>query len=109
MNKFNIEIGKTLKYFRKLNNLSQEKLANELNLHRTSIIQIEKGEQRLSLDKLYKILNLLNIDANTFLKLNENNFKEKNIYDCGFIKGYEEGKKYIKNKIFNIFRHKDNK
>jgi transcriptional regulator with XRE-family HTH domain len=49
------DIGKKIRQFRELQSprMSQEDLARVLNLTRTSVTNIEAGQQRISLDSLY--------------------------------------------------------
>ena len=51
----NNKIINRLKEFRKENNLTQENLANELNIARTIIVEYEKGKYLISIHALYTI------------------------------------------------------
>jgi transcriptional regulator with XRE-family HTH domain len=55
------EIGSRIENFRKEKKLTQKELADKVGLTRTSIVQIEKGEQRVPIDKLYKIAKAVNL------------------------------------------------
>ena len=61
-----IRTSKAIKYFRKINNLSQEQLAEKANLDRTYISGIERGRRNITLDSLDKIIVALEIDKKTF-------------------------------------------
>ena len=55
--------GNNIKKYRKLNGLSQEKLAELACLHRTYISDIERYKRSISLDNIQKLANALNIDT----------------------------------------------
>lgn len=46
---------------RKANHISQEKMANDLNISRRTIGKIENGEQNLSLEMAYRISAYFNL------------------------------------------------
>ncbi len=47
--------------------LTQEQLAGEAKLHRTYIGTVERGEQNISIDNIYKIAKALKIPAKELL------------------------------------------
>lgn len=53
--------GNNVKKYRKLNNMSQETLAELSGLHRTYISDIERYQRSISLNNIEKIANALNI------------------------------------------------
>jgi transcriptional regulator with XRE-family HTH domain len=53
--------GKYLQEVRKTLKISQEDLANKIGLTRTSIVNIEKGRQSLTVENLYKISEVFGI------------------------------------------------
>lgn len=55
------KFGKHLKKIRKAARLSQEELGKKSRLHRTYIGSVERGQQNISLDNIYKIANALKI------------------------------------------------
>lgn len=61
-NSLYIEIGKRIYRSRKTAGITQKDLANQIGLTRTSIVHIEKGEQKIPIDKLYKIAHILAVD-----------------------------------------------
>ena len=61
-----IRTSKAIKHFRKINNFSQEQLAEKANLDRTYISGIERGKRNITLDSLDKIIVALDIDRETF-------------------------------------------
>ncbi len=57
-----IEFGLRLKELRLEKNISQEKLAELADLHRTYIGMIERGERNLTLKNMFRIANALKIN-----------------------------------------------
>lgn len=55
-------LGKNILKYRRDKDLSQEKLAELCNLHRTYIGAIERGERNIGLDNIEKISIALEID-----------------------------------------------
>ncbi|MBZ5687066.1 MAG: helix-turn-helix domain-containing protein [Acidobacteriia bacterium] len=64
---FYAAFGKLLAEMRRKRGISQEMLADELGLSRTSITNIEKGRQPVQLHTLYLIARLLSIDIKELL------------------------------------------
>lgn len=62
------KFGNNVRKFRLKRNLSQEKLAELSDLHRTYIGGIERGERNLSLKNIYKIAEALNIKVSELFK-----------------------------------------
>lgn len=60
-------IGKKIKKYRRLENLTQEKLGEKAGLHYTYIGQVERGEKEPSLKSLIKISEALNIGVDKLL------------------------------------------
>lgn len=69
MNKSDIlqKFGLRLKEIRKAKGLSQEKLAEVANLHRTYIGMIERAEKNITLINIEKIAYALNVDIKDLL------------------------------------------
>lgn len=55
-------VGSKIKDLRNEVDISQQELANKLNLSRVSIVNIEKGRQQLSLHFLYEIARIFDKD-----------------------------------------------
>lgn len=68
-------IGANIEKYRKEASLTQSQLSEKVGFARTSIVQIERGEQRISIDKLYKISDVLNKDIMVFLPKQERDNK----------------------------------
>jgi y4mF family transcriptional regulator len=56
-----IEIGKTVHFFRKEGGLTQSELAQLAGVGKTTIFDIEKGKETVQLNTLLKVLETLNI------------------------------------------------
>lgn len=55
------EIGKRIQKYRRLKGFTQEKLANEIGLTRTSVVHIENGNQKFTIHCIYKIAEVLDL------------------------------------------------
>lgn len=58
-----IKLGENIKRFRKERGLSQEKLAELANLHRTYVGGVERGERNISLLNLLHLANALEVSV----------------------------------------------
>lgn len=63
-----IRIGNNIKKYRKINKLSQEKLAFECGLDRAYTGRVERGEINISILKLKKISEVLGINITLLLE-----------------------------------------
>lgn len=70
LNKLSKEFGKKVKIERIKQEVSQEKLAELSDLHRTTIGQIESGKCFPTLDSIAKIANALNLTLSEMVDLN---------------------------------------
>jgi len=60
-------IGKKIKEYRKIKDLTQENLGEKAGLHYTYIGQVERGEKEPSLKSLIKIANALGVNVDKLL------------------------------------------
>ena len=65
------DIGKKIAYFRKKAKITQQKLAEEMDLSVSYIGQIERGITKISLERLYQIANILDVDVVFLLAPND--------------------------------------
>jgi transcriptional regulator with XRE-family HTH domain len=70
----NITIGNRIKQLRKVENLSQEALANLAEVERAYMNGVETGKRNVSVKLLSKIIQALNTDFATFF--NDKEFKK---------------------------------
>lgn len=68
---FDTFVGNRVRFHRKNIGMDQETLARHLNLSRTTIINIEKGRQRLSLEHAWLAAQVLMIAVDDLLPHNE--------------------------------------
>ena len=54
-------LGKQIRYYRKLNHLTQEKLAEKAELAPSYISDVERGRENISVDAIYRIAKALGI------------------------------------------------
>ena len=55
-------LGLNIAFYRKLRGLSQEKLAEQVNISRTHMSRIETGTSAPSLDKIFSIADALGVE-----------------------------------------------
>lgn len=67
MSELTVSFGLKVREQRKLKNLSQERLALLCNIDRSYMGRIERGEVNITLEKLYKLADALNLDAKDLL------------------------------------------
>ncbi len=67
-------LSKFIAHLRKKHGLSQELVANELDLSRPTYLQIERGERDLTIAEAQKLAKLFNIPVEDFLQQKESNF-----------------------------------
>lgn len=60
-------IGLNISYYRRARNLTQIELAESLDISSNYLSQIERGYKTLSLDKLLKMAEVLEVDEKEFL------------------------------------------
>ena len=68
-------LGNKIQEYRKLKNYSQEQLGKVIDLSRTSIVHIEKGNQKIPIYKLFILAFELNIEIGNFFPRIEKNDK----------------------------------
>ena len=91
------EIGEMIRLERESAEISQTKLAFELNLTRTSITNIESGRQRIPLHLIYNICKFLDIGIHKVLPSDPH--KEKTYPLPSY-----HGEKFVPQKTFNIVK-----
>lgn len=77
---FNLDLGQKIKECREIAGLTQLNLANRMGLSRTSVTNIEKGNQKISLFSLYSVAFELGVNIEELLP-SFGDFKESQIKD----------------------------
>lgn len=68
MSKILVQFGQKIRYYRKKKKLSQEKLAELANLHRTYIGQIETGKRNIALKNIIKLAKALGVSTKDLMQ-----------------------------------------
>jgi transcriptional regulator with XRE-family HTH domain len=68
-------IGRNIKHFRTQLELSQDQLADYLQVKREQVSFIETGKREISVDQLEKLSNLFGVDLEVLLEEDEENLK----------------------------------
>lgn len=58
-----MELKEKIRMFRELHHLSQEEMANRMNMSLSGYAKLERGETKLHYDKLVQIAQIFNIDV----------------------------------------------
>lgn len=76
LNEYDLTIGGQIANIRKLRSVSQQALADEININRVSLANVEIGKRRISMPLLYKICETLGYQVILVPKYNHE-LKEK--------------------------------
>lgn len=69
-------IGEKIKYYRKLNKMTQEELASKLNTTKQAVSRYEKGTRKANQDILFQLCDIFNISIDDFFPSSEANNSE---------------------------------
>jgi len=83
LNSYNKNIGKNIKYYRKIRNISQLEVATTLGIDKSTISLYENGKVNIPVKHLYAISKFLNIEIELFFEAYEHKFKH--IYDYQYL------------------------
>jgi transcriptional regulator with XRE-family HTH domain len=64
-------VGSRLRQLRKERHLTQSELARQIGIQQSDLSRMEKGEYRVSLDNLFKILTVFDVAINDFFETHE--------------------------------------
>lgn len=83
--------------FRNRKGYTYENMADELELTTAAYRKIETGETKLSVERLFRISNILETPVNEFLETesisqNQNNYNNENVYQQKIDNFYQENK-----------------
>lgn len=100
MNNLNITnyVANKIKYFREINNITQQELAESLNTTQQSIARYENGERKADQNTLFALANYFKISINDFFppinsvekEKNEIELLEKTLKEKGFLNDNED-------------------
>lgn len=79
-------IGLNIRNLRQAKNITQQVLSDRVDLTRTSLVHIEQGQQRLTIERLYKISNILDVSIEKILPLR---YKDADITEDGIKQNIE--------------------
>lgn len=68
--------GKNLKYYRHLKGITQEKLAEYINLNSSYVSELENGKYGTTFDKIELIASILEVEPYELFKETNNTYKE---------------------------------
>ncbi|MCL2327635.1 MAG: helix-turn-helix transcriptional regulator [Bacteroidetes bacterium] len=72
-----MNVIKNIKTIRKRKGISHEAMAINLGISQTSYTKIEQGETKLTVERLQKIANILNVTLNELLELEPQSFHQE--------------------------------
>lgn len=70
-NEYLKKIGKTILKLRKKDNISQEKLSELADIHRTYLSDVEGGKRNLTVTVLKRLIDALSVEMSSFFKMVE--------------------------------------
>lgn len=76
-----MKVGEKIRKVRNLKGISQEYLAQKMNISQVSIAKIERDEMSLSLNKLEQIANILEVSVEEILKFDDAKIFKLNFKD----------------------------
>ena len=99
-----MQIGEKIKNYRKTAGLTQEQVADNLNVGRDAILRIEKGNRKIGLQELSNLSKLYHISINELIA------EDCSIdsYDIAFIRGFNGLSEKDKKEIISLIEHKNN-
>lgn len=104
-------LGKRIKLERQKNNLTQEQLAEKVDISSSYMGQIERGERNVTIDNLIRIANILNVSIDYLLQdslIPKNYSTQKNIDDLILNRNQSEQDLAL-NMLTLLFSHIDKK
>ena len=84
----NNALGKNIRKHRELKGYSQEYMAQKLEVNQASYAKIENNTTKMTIDRLFAISKLLEIDVAELLELNKQNIY--NVYDNHHAVGHQQ-------------------
>lgn len=97
------KIGERLRKLRKYMGLTQEQVAEILNIGRDAVLRIEKGERKIDLNELMNFSKLYNISMDE-LMMEENDINNNEI---AFARGFNKLSERDKKEIISLIEYKN--
>lgn len=72
-------IGSNIRKYRKLNNLTQEALAEKLHLGTQYYAQLERGERNFTIEKIIQVCDVLQINIQDIIEIKPKNTKDSQL------------------------------
>jgi transcriptional regulator with XRE-family HTH domain len=87
--------------------LSMENISNDLGISIGAYNKIEKGETKLSLERLYQILEVLKVDISEILEIKvdhvyNQNFKDNSVFHQEIQNLYQDNKELVQNLVDSL-------
>ena len=79
-----------IKRIRKQKGFSHENMAHELDISQVAYSKLEKSDTKLSVERLYKIAEILETKVGDILEVNPSNVYHQNNNDTGTFVGHQE-------------------
>lgn len=76
-----MELHEKIKFFRLSKNLTQTYLADQLGIDTGNYSRLERGETKISIERLSKIAEVLEVDLSLFLSDREPENQSKNLHE----------------------------
>jgi transcriptional regulator with XRE-family HTH domain len=77
----NLKIGKKLRLLREKFEMTQEYMANELEISISGYSRIERDEVKLSIDKLIKVCKIMNLEVDDLLYRSDSDILSEELYE----------------------------
>jgi len=99
-----IKINENLQFFREMKNYTQGYMAEQIGISQPQYNNIENGKTEITIDKLEKIANVLEVDPIQLLTFNKqllfkNTFKDSSVGHHGIVNVTGIEQKYFKERI----------
>ena len=72
-----LKIGLELRNLRKEHGMTLEELSEKVNMSTSHINQIELGSRKMTMELLFKVMTLFDVDANTVLEISKKDNKNQ--------------------------------
>lgn len=100
-----LKIGLELRSLRKEHGMTLEELGEKVNMSTSHINQIELGSRKMTMELLFKIMTLFDVDANTVLEISKKENKNQASIDAMLMDFPQD----IKEDLIDSFQYTINK